>query len=206
VWNTTYFKVITSIAASLILVILVGKLSGLRVTSTGNEVRISFGVPIETHAPQQLSSQQVQHMIDRSLQQNNEVMQATLKESHQLYQASVKNALAGSTTKTGELVRLASQASEDQVRQYVLTMREENARLMKDYMELTANEQKQYVEDLLVDFAKYMQQQRTNDLMTLQTRLASIEQTTNQFQQETEQILTSIITTVDKDGTTGTKY
>jgi hypothetical protein len=202
----TYFKVITSAAASLIVVILVGKLTGLQITSSGNELKVTYGVPVEVEIPEPISSEQVQCMIDRSLAHNNEVIEASLQESREAYEASVKKALAGSSTKTGELVRLASQASEDQVRRYVLAMREENNTLMKDYMKLTANEQQQYVEDLLVDFAKYMQQQRTNDLMTLQTRLSSIEQTTNQFQQETEQILATIITTVDQEPTLGTKY
>jgi hypothetical protein len=68
--------------------------------------------------------------------------------------------------------------------------------LVKNYFQLTATEQKDYIENLLVDFSKYLQQQRTNDLQVVQTRLNTLEQNTGVFQQETEQILSSIITTV----------
>jgi cob(I)alamin adenosyltransferase len=65
---------------------------------------------------------------------------------------------------------------------------------VKDYFQLTANDQKKYIENLLVDFAKYLQQQRTDDLKIVQSRLNNIEQNNDQFKQETEQILSSIIT------------
>jgi hypothetical protein len=64
---------------------------------------------------------------------------------------------------------------------------------VKDYFQLTTNEQQKYIESLLVDFSKYMQQQRNNDLQVLQTRLQNVEQNTTVFKQETEQILASII-------------
>ena len=43
--------------------------------------------------------------------------------------------------------------------------------------------------------AKYLKEQRKQDLMILQTRVNSIEKNTDQFKQETEQILANIIST-----------
>jgi hypothetical protein len=68
--------------------------------------------------------------------------------------------------------------------------------LVKDYFKLTASEQKQYIEGLLVDFAKYLQQQQKDEMQLVQVRLSNIEENTNVFKQETEHILTSIISTV----------
>jgi hypothetical protein len=79
-------------------------------------------------------------------------------------------------------------------------------KLVKDYFTLTSGEQKQYIEGLLVDFAKYLQQQRSDDLRLVQMRLNSIEQNNTVFKQETEQILSSIITTVGNPVPVETKY
>jgi hypothetical protein len=76
---------------------------------------------------------------------------------------------------------------------------------VKNYFQLTSTEQKQYIENLLVDFAKYLQQQRKDDLQVVQTQLNSIQKNTDIFKQETEQILTSIITTVGSQETLGTR-
>ncbi len=95
--------------------------------------------------------------------------------------------------KINSLVQQASKASQDDIRQFVAGLQSENQEVVKNYFQLTSNEQQKYIEGLLVDFSKYLQQQRNNDLNTLQTRLSSIEQNTTVFKQETEQILASII-------------
>jgi hypothetical protein len=75
---------------------------------------------------------------------------------------------------------------------------------VKDYFQLSTGEQKQYIENILVDFAEYLEQQRNNDLQLVQTQLNSLQQNTDIFKQETEQILTSIISTVGTTNQTST--
>ncbi|HEY0769633.1 MAG TPA: hypothetical protein VGD31_04810, partial [Sphingobacteriaceae bacterium] len=102
-------------------------------------------------------------------------------------------------------MKSASVATQEQIRNYVATMQAENMQQVKDYFQLTSTQQKEYIETLLVDFDKYLQQQRNNDLQLVQTRLHSIEENSNVFQQETEQILTSIISSVGPQNTTEKK-
>ena len=58
---------------------------------------------------------------------------------------------------------------------------------------LSGADQKKYMESLLVDFSNYLQEQRKQDLMIVQSKVNSIEKNSNQFKQETEQILASLI-------------
>lgn len=209
-FSSAYFKIVTSIAASLIILILVGKATGLTVNYGNSELRIGFGEPREQLQPVSspaLTADQVQAMINQSVEANNQVVRADVEKSQAMLQSSVRQVLQENNShQLDQLVKQVADASRNQVRDYVLAMQTENSRMVKDYMSLTAAEQRQYVESLLVDFSKYMQQQRTNDLMTLQTRLNTIEQNTDLFKQETEQILTSIITSVDKPAGSSTKY
>jgi hypothetical protein len=195
-WNTPYFKTITSIAASLLILILVGKLTNLQMGYSNNEFRLSFGKveanPVNEQAAS-LTAEQVQQMINASLQDNNQIVQASLSESQRKLDESINKNLAMNSQKINALVQQASKASQDDIRQYVASLQSENQQVVKDYFQLTSNEQQKYIEGLLVDFSKYLQQQRNNDLNTLQTRLSSIEQNTTVFKQETEQILASII-------------
>lgn len=207
-WNTPYFRVIVSIAASLLLIILVGKVTGTRVSVSGNEFRLSFGEEkMQENLPVQsgdLTANEVQQMINSSLQQNNTALQANwsesqkqlMEESQKKLNASIRQNLAQSSTKIDELLRTAATASQSQVEAYVTSIRGENAQQMKDYFQLTSTQQKKYIEDLVVDFAQYLQQQRANDLQLVQSQLLNIEKNTTTFQQETEQILSSIISSV----------
>lgn len=212
-WNTPYFRMIVSIAASLLLILLVGKLTGARIIVSDNQFTLGFGeIKPETQPvdePEEpvptLTASEVQEMINASLIENNVAIQASLKESQQKIDASIKKNLAANSGYIDQLVREAASASQDQVRQYVAGIQSENMRLVKDYFQLTAEEQKKYMQDLLVDFTRYLQQQRASDLQMVQTQLKSLQQNTDIFKQETEQILTSIISTVGTAPAEGTR-
>jgi hypothetical protein len=202
IWDAPYFKTIASIAASLLIVMLAGKLTGLRISTSGNELKLGFGEPaqvtpaVEVPKQQTLTEAEVQQLINASLEKNNTALQASLKQNEKELTASIKKNLAVNSQKVDELVRQASTASQDQIREYIAGLQSDNMQVVKDYFQLTSTEQKRYIENLLVDFASYLQQQRTNDLQAVQTRLNSLEQKNDLFKQETEQILTSIISTV----------
>ena len=197
-WQSAYFKTSMSIAASFLLIIVAGKLSGLEVNYSSGELRISFGdkqsVKQEIVQPANLLTQnQVQDMIDESLIKNNSVIAVNWTETQRKLDKSIKSSLALNSQKIDDLMKSTSLASEEQVRGFVSNLQADNLRLMKDYMQLSSKEQKQYVESLLVDFSSYLKEQRNQDLQLFQTRMTSIEKNTVQFKQETEQILASII-------------
>lgn len=201
-WNTPYIRLITAVAASLLVIILVGRFAGTQVTVSKGEFRLTFGevpatAPAEaSRASASLSPEQVQLMINESLENNNALVQRSLDETQKKLNTSIRSNLAMSSGKLDQLMREASSASQQQIRQYVDGIRSENMQQVKDYFQLTSTEQKKYIENLLVDFAKYLEQQRNNDLQLVQMRMNNLEQNTDLFKQETEQILSSIITSV----------
>ncbi len=195
-WHAPYFKPLVGIAASITLILLTAWLTGLTVRFTEGELRIGFGSPV--NQPEVLTASDVQRMIAASLRENNLALASGWATTEQRLTESIRQSLTANTSVTrNELVRQVASATHDQVRNYVTALQEENTRVMKDYLTLTANEQQQVIEELLVDFSRYINQQRTNDLQVLQTRLTAIEQNSDLFKQETEQILTSIIASVE---------
>lgn len=197
-WHTRYFRMIASIAASLLLILVAGRLSGVQVNYSNSELRISFGAAIERKTEEQpeqplLTQAEVKQMIAQAVSANNEQLQSSWSAHDLELQQSIKKVMQTSSSQINDLVAKASAASQEQVRDYVATMQQQNTQVMRDYFQLTASDQKQYVENLLVDFSKYLQEQRTQDLMFFQTRMSTMERNTDQFKQETEQILGTII-------------
>ncbi len=193
IWRNNWIRTVAAIAASFIVVILVGKVTGAEVSVSTSEFRIGFGEQKATLANETLTALQVQQMIDESVRKNGEQVTAKLTESRKELDQVIRKNLAVNAVQIDEAVRKASLASEAQVRAYVAGLQNENLRSVRDYMQLTAGEQKKYTENLLVDFSKWLQEQRNQDLQLFQVRLNDIEQNTNVFKQETEQILASII-------------
>ena len=201
-WQSGYFKTMMSIAASFILILVVARLIGPEITYSNGELTISFNdskksEQVAQPVQESLTPMEVQEMINSSLTKNNEVIAAGWEDNQTKMNQSIKTSFAANSNKIDELMKVTSQASQDQVRTFVASLQEENLKLMKDYLQLSSTEQKTYVEALLVDFSKYLQEQRKQDFQLFQTRMSSIEKNTDQFKQETEQILASIISNPD---------
>jgi len=190
-------RTVLSIAASFLLIMVAGKLLNTEINYNQGELRISFGnknqAAEEAIAQASLSPDVVQQMINSSMIRNNKTMQESWADQQKELAKSVNGNLVLTSNRIDGIMKAAAQASEDQVRTYVSGLQNDNLRLMNDYLKLSSVEQQKYLESLLVDFSKYLQEQRNQDLALFQTRMSSIEKNTNQLKQETEQILTSII-------------
>lgn len=193
-WQSTYVRTLIGIAASLFFLMVAGKLLGTQITYQQGELKISFGTSKAQPTKQPgLTEAQVQSMIASSLEKNNQVLAANWNEEQQKLSKSIATNLDLNSKRIDALMKTASQASQEQVRTFVASLQSENLKLMKDYFQLSTEDQKKYMESLLVDFSSYLKEQRKQDLMLVQTRVASLEKNTDQFKQETEQILASII-------------
>jgi hypothetical protein len=201
-WFNVYLKTAIGIAASFLLLLVAGKLLGTEISYSQNELKISFngGKPIQQEEqPSTLSSGQVQEMINSSLAKNNEMITTGFAENQKKLDLAIRNNLEVSSRKIDGLMKNVSQASQEQVRSFVASLQDENVKTMREYLQLSSSEQNKYMESLLVDFTKYLNEQRNQDIQLFQTRINSMQENTDQFKQETEQILASIINSAAGD-------
>ena len=188
-------RAVLAIAASLVILMVAGKLTGVQISASENEIRLTFGQPRSSapDATPSLGVADVHDIIDARLADNNAALQSEWRKSQEAFANTMRETLKESSSRIDQLVMKAASASEKQISAYVSTLQAENLRMIKDHYEMTSEEQKQQLEQLLVDFAKYLQQQREDDLMILQARLNDLQQNTDMYRQETEQILASLI-------------
>ena len=196
-WQATYFRAMVGIAASLLFLMVAGRLLGTEINYQQGELKISFGgkkeTPTMVNEMHSVTEEKVQAMIESSLSKNNEALTATWNEEQQKLSRSIATNLDMNSKKIDGLMKTATQATQEQVRGFVASLQNENLKLMKDYFQLSSTDQKKYMESLLADFSGYLKEQRKQDLMMVQTRVTSLEKNTDLFKQETEQILASII-------------
>jgi hypothetical protein len=193
-WFNSYVKTAMGIAASFLFLIVVAKFLGTEINYSKGELRISFGDSEGKQSGEPLlSMEEVQKMIDSSLARNNESIATNWSDNQQKLEHAIQNNLDLSSQKIDGLIKNASQASQQQIGDFVTHLQNENVKTMSQYLELSASEQNKYLESLLVDFTKYLNEQRNQDLQLFQIRMSTMEQSTDQFKQETEQILASII-------------
>jgi len=198
-WLSRFTKMSLGIAAALTLLVVTVALVGVRITRSEGELVIRIGTPRgeQTEPLPALNAETVQRMIDQSWERNSRDWQANLEKSRDEWDKSVRAALLANSGNVSDLVSQVAGASKSEVQKYVADLHEQNQQAVKNYMELSANEQKIYIENLLIDFSKYLREQRSQDLQLFQTRIGNIEKNTGQFQHETEQILAGIISSAN---------
>ena len=191
-WRSSYFRFSLGIAASILFLLVAGKLLGPEISYTQGELKISFGKKIETVQPNtnNLTEQKVNELIEASLAKNND-QQASIRTEEQ--NKLLKSMTDFNSKKIDALAKSASQASREQVQSFVAGLQEGNLKLLKDYMKLSSDDQKKYMENLLTDFSSFLQEQRKQDLQFVQSKMNYLEKDNSQFKQETEQLLTSLI-------------
>ncbi|HTH56624.1 MAG TPA: hypothetical protein VL728_11315 [Cyclobacteriaceae bacterium] len=191
-WQSSYFKISIGIAASIVFLLVAGKILGPEISYSKGELKISFGNKkvVEPVPANSLTEEKVREMISASLASNNEKQQ-TLKEEDE--KRLMQSLVDMNSRKMDVLAKNASLASREQVQAFVAGLQEQNLKLMKDYFQLSSTEQKKYMESLLTDFSGYLQEQRKQDLQLVESQMKYYEKNNNQFKQETEQILTSLI-------------
>lgn len=192
-WREGYVRMSLGIAASLLVVLVAAKLLGLNITYSAGEMRIAFGTPQPVQTT--LSEERIARMIDASLEKNNAAIKATWEEDRKSLEDNIRKNVLTNSERIDQLVRNVSTGQQQQIREFVSQLHNENLTRMQDYLQLSAQNQKEYVQTLLVDFSKYLDEQRQLDLQNVQKSLTSLEQNTNQFKKDTEQILTSLINT-----------
>jgi hypothetical protein len=202
--HAKWIRTSLGIAASLILLLVAGKILDFKIHYGQGELQLGFGE--RTAAGQAskttpgMTSDDVQAMIHAALVRNNESVSKAWAEDEKRIDQSVRKHLEQTSAHIDKALQDVSRSSQQQVHAFVSGLQDDNLRLVKDYMKLSGDEQKKYIEGLLVDFSKYLQEQRNQDLQLFQTRMNSIEQNNDLFKQETEKILSSIVSTPGTPG------
>lgn len=196
IWRTNSFRTIATIAASFLLLIVAARSLNTEVNYSNGELRISFGKsqPVQQlPTANGLTAMDVQKMIDESTKKSQETLDARLAESRDQLDQSIKQTLAGNTAHINQLVKQAQSASQSEIRTFVATLQRDNLAQMRDYLQLSSSDQRKYTDNLIVEFSKFLQEQRSQDLNMYQTRFSKLEQNTDELKNETELILASII-------------
>jgi hypothetical protein len=168
-WQEGYVRWSLGMAASLLIVLVAAKGLGFYANYQQGEMRMGFGSPAAVEST--LSEQRVAEMIKASLKENNTAVQTAWEQDRKNLEEDIRKNVLANSEHIDQLVRNVSQGQQERIREFVSQLQAENLKTMKDYLQLTAQGQKEYVQTLLVDFSKYLQDQRCRTCSRIQISL-----------------------------------
>lgn len=173
-WQHPAFRLPVGIAAGLAVLILAAKFAGTEMELNERGFRMGF----QKSAPGNFPN--LQHLIDSSVAKSREEISNELKAQLTPQPAAVTK------------VSMPAALSKEEVRRLVISLQAEQTDRLKNYLQNAEARQKKYLQNLVVDFAKYSALQEQN-YSALEAKFDEMQTGNKRFKNETQQILTGII-------------
>ena len=189
---------LVAVAASLSLLFLIAYATNFSVSYGSFE--LAFGSS-HKETPMQLTTDQVQQMINSSITTNNVGLVAQIEDAKQDIKSDFQAQLAANNKlQLKDMQRIAANYKElpnDKVEAYLAQLSEGNRTIINDFFTSSAIQQQEYMNTILTDFYAFVDKQRKEDLHAIQASFDELAYKNQVQTQQTDQILASIITTVN---------
>lgn len=169
------FKWFLSIAASLLILMLAAKFTGMEISNQNGEFRIALGQ--ENQTDNQVDKSEIQQMVTSALTNYEEKLDAERKEDKQ----ELQNYLTQQSKQNKKLIN-----------NYLTGLQESNTAMMQTYWKESSEQQQVYTEQILTNFADYIQEQRKEDMDYLFAKMELMESDKDLFKIETGQMINSL--------------
>jgi len=171
----TGYKWFLSIAASLLLLMVAAKFTGLEISNQNGEFRIALGQ--EIRSDNQVDKDEIQQLVNLALTNYEEKLDAERKEDKQELESYLTQ---------------QSQQNKKLINNYLTGLQESNVKMMQSYWKESNEQQQIYTENLLTNFAEYIDEQRKEDMDYLFAKMDLMESDKDLFKIETGQMINSL--------------
>lgn len=194
-----FLKPVIGIAASIILIMIVGVLTNTRINLRNQGIVISFGNQISQ--PALISQSEVQNLVKSEVR--NQVTKS--KELFLEELQKIENNLDTRFVSNGDhqlnsiknVIDNQLDVKEERIQKLVRDLQRENLKILAEYLKQAGKQQEFYIQGILSDFSLYIENQREEDLHLIEVNLRLLKDNSDLQFQETGQILASIINTVN---------
>ena len=187
--------VILGVAASLSLIMVVGYLTQFQISYSNQGLRAGFGNKIDQPL-ELLTSNDVEQLIEAQLSQERQAWSENVQRIETNFKEQLEQNQAVQLTQMSRLAKANKVMPNEDIVAFVDQLKMENRAQLETFFDASAQEQEKYMKEVLNEFFKYLGEQRKEDMKFIQANLLEINSVTDERQQETDKILSSIITTV----------
>ena len=189
------FRPITAVAASLLILMLVGYLTNFSISMNDNGFYAGFGMQ-SIGQDQYLNAEDVKSLVNQEIQQSKNELLAQLAQEQEDYENKL-TALEASIENT-KISNVKEPITNEDLQKFLASAESKNVEIIKEYMKLTSNQQQEYFKTILTQFNDFYQKQRDEDLTMIQTSFLEMQQNQSLQKQETEKAIASLFTSVNQ--------
>jgi hypothetical protein len=194
-----FMKLTIGMAASIALLLLMGYFTEINLSFEDKGMQLSFGEVQEAQNPN-LTEENIKAWMQESLAVNNEdiISKISNVETSLVDKVNTQNLAHSAQLKS---MNTSNKIDQNIIDQYVSQLKEENKEIILSLVDVSERNQQEYMTAMMTDFSNYLEDQRTNDLDVIQTSFNNLKDNTEINQIETNELLASIISTVNDEPT-----
>ncbi|MGD9327809.1 MAG: hypothetical protein PVH48_02515 [Cyclobacteriaceae bacterium] len=194
--NLLMFKPFIAVAASLIIVLLVGYLTNFTITYKDQSLYIGFNDSGTKGSEAIYTQDQVAQLVNEEIAKNNAYIFSKLTET----ESNIDNrftALENSQNTQLTPSYAADVVTREELDIFLANVRSNNLKVLQTYLQSSSVQQQDYFQAVLTEFSDFVENQREEDLRLIRRSLINLQEDQQAQKEETEQILASILTTVN---------
>jgi len=191
------FRPFIAVAASLVIVMLIGYLTNFSVTVQDQSLFIGFNKVNNKNKATTYTKEEVAALVNQEIARNNAYIFTRLSETESNFDTRFA-ALETQDDDTGKRTDLlANVVTQNELDVFLTQVRNNNLKVLQSYLESSSVQQQDYFQAVLREFSTYVENQREEDLRLIRRSLVELQENQQAQKAETDQILANILTTVN---------
>jgi len=196
--NLLMFKPFIAVAASLVIVLLVGYLTNFTITFKDQSLYIGFNDSSTQGSEAIYTQDQVAQLVNEEIAKNNAYIFSKLSETEN----NIGNRFAA--LENSQNTQLTPSYAADVVTReeldiFLANVRSNNLKVLQTYLQSSSVQQQEYFQAVLTEFSDFVENQREEDLRLIRRSLINLQEDQQAQKEETDQILASILTNVNNE-------
>lgn len=191
------FKPFIAVAASLILVLLIGYLTNFNIRYEDRSLYIGFRSEASKGQDASLTEEDIARLVNQEIAKNNAYIFSKLTETESDFETKLAAMKSSSEVPIKTAHIPADVVTQKELDIFLTQIRNNNLKVLQGYLQSSSTQQQEYFQAVLQEFSNYMESQREEDLRLIRRSLVDLKESQQAQKVETEQILANILTTVN---------
>ena len=195
--NLLMFKPFIAVAASLVVVFLIGYLTNFTITYQDQSLYIGFNGSGNNGSEVTYTQEQVAQLVNEEIAKNNAYIFSKLTETENNMDTRFAALETSQNTQLTPSYATADVVTRKELDIFLTNVRSNNLKVLQTYLQSSSVQQQDYFQAVLTEFSDFMENQREEDLRLIRRSLINLQEDQQAQKEETDQILASILTTVN---------
>ncbi len=195
--NLLMFKPFIAVAASLVIVMLIGYLTNFTITYKDQSLYIGFNESSTNGSEAIYTQDQVAQLVNEEIAKNNAYIFSKLTETENNLDNRFASLENSQNTQLTPSYADADVVTREELDIFLANVRSNNLKVLQTYLQSSSVQQQEYFQAVITEFSDFVENQREEDLRLIRRSLINLQENQQAQKDETDQILASILTTVN---------